>query len=463
MGERSPFARQCWPLLAFAAALTGCGHGQGGPTESTAGCGGACPVSCGDGVCSTPEESNASCPADCARCAPLGDVSALIGSAELFFGYSMLGTASVTPGCGTLGNAKEISLSLTPDFSGDLVLSTQHPSTRIDTVLEVRKGSCDGAALGCNAEATAGAPGSRLTVPVQAHNTYVAVVETADDEAGVFALGLHPPGVCEDQGTTQDITADLLTGKRFVADTSASTSSLRGTCAAAEDNPEVRYRFSAPQSGRLVATTVHPSTTFDTLLYAREGANDGTSTCDSPEAEIACAVDGAPAGAGTLVSFDVQAARSYDLLVDGAGTGPSAQGQATLTLGYAATSPALASLQGCDYFAIQDQFAFFVQSGQTVYLKVDTVDAATAADTRLRVRLPDGTELYEADDEAACTFPPPSYACPQYSFTADTAGLYTVEVYVGSSESCASQDLVNYQLTVTVDAQPSDLILIKDQ
>jgi len=120
-------------------------------------------------------------------------------------------------------------------------------------------------------------------------------------------------------------------------------------------------------------------------------------------------------------------------------------------------------LQGCDYSGIQDQFAFFVQSGQSVYLKVDTVDAATAADTRLRVRLPDGTELHEADDEVACTFPPPKYSCPEYSFTADTAGLYTVEVYVGLSESCASQSLVNYQLTVTVDDQPSDLILIKDQ
>jgi hypothetical protein len=450
-------------MLALAAALAGCGHGQGDSTGSTASCGDACPSSCGDGLCTTPEESTASCPADCPPCAPLTDVTPLIGSGELFFGYSVLGTAAVTASCGPHANAKELALSLTPDFSGELVLSTAHPSTRLDTVLELRAKSCDGSALGCNAEATAGTPGSRLTIPVQAAQPYVALVETADDEAGVFALGLHRRGVCEGQGTTQDITAELLSGKQFAADTSASTSSLCGACRPAEDAPEVRYTFTAPHSGVLIATTVHPSTTFDTVLYAREAGVDGPSYCDSPEAEIACAADGAPGGAGTLVSFEVQAGRGYDLLVDGAEAGPSAQGQATLTLGYAAASPAQASLQGCDYYGIEDQFAFFVQSGQAVYLKVDTVDAATAADTRLRVRLPDGTELYEADDEATCTFPPPSYGCPEHSFTADTAGLYTVGIYVGLSESCASQDLVNYALTVTVDDAPSDLILIKDQ
>jgi hypothetical protein len=289
----------------------------------------------------------------------------------------------------------------------------------------------------------------------------VALVETADDVAGVFALGLHRPGVCDGQGAAEDITAALLTGQRFAADTSTSTSSLRGGCSEAVDAPEVRYTFTAPEDGTLVATTVHPSTNFDTLLFARQGALDGTSYCDSVEAELACAVGGAPADAGTLLRFEVMADRSYDLLLDGAGSG--AEGQATLTLGYATTSPSQERLQGCDYEGLQDALAFFVEAGQAVLAQVDTVDAATAADTRLRVRLPDGTELYEADDEVACTFPPPAYSCPQYGFTATTAGLYTVEVYVGSSESCADPSLVDYQLTVTVDGQASELIRIKDQ
>ncbi len=157
----------------------------------------------------------------------------------------------------------------------------------------------------------------------------------------------------------------------------------------------------------------------------------------------------------------MQAQRVYDLFIDGAGEGT--QGKASLLLGYGEVSPADASLRGCDHETIQDQFAFFVQTGQAVHAKVDTVDANTAADMRLRLRSPDGAEIAEADDEVPCTYPPPSYSCPEHSFVATSPGIYTVEVYVGSSESCFDKSLVNYGLTVTVDDQPSDLILFKDQ
>jgi hypothetical protein len=87
----------------------------------------------------------------------------------------------------------------------------------------------------------------------------------------------------------------------------------------------------------------------------------------------------------------------------------------------------------------------------------------SAADTRLRVRLPDGSELHETDDDVPCSFPPPQYSCPEHDVTATVTGLYAVEVYVGSTEICADQDLVNYELTVTVADASSELILIGDQ
>ena len=133
------------------------------------------------------------------------------------------------------------------------------------------------------------------------------------------------------------------------------------------------------------------------------------------------------------------------------------------TLGYAATSPALASLEGCDHETIRDRFAFFAESGQAVYVAVDTVDAATAADTRLLVRRPDGSELHEADDDVDCTFDPPSWSCPEYAFTAGTTGLYTVAVYVGSSEACRNRSLANYEITVDVAGTPSELIHFRDE
>lgn len=416
-------------------------------------------TSCGDGFCTRPQESPESCPEDCAGCTLLANITDLIETGELFYGYSALGTSTETPGCGELGEAKEVSLSLTPDFTGELVLSTRHPSTQIDTVLEVREERCDGTPLGCNDEAMAGTSGSKLTIPVEAGTRYVALVETEDSEAGVFALGIHRPGVCEGAGTTEDITGALLTGRRFVADTSASTASVAGSCSPGEDGPEVRHTFSVPRAGPMVATTAHPNTTFDTVLHVREGESDGTTYCDSPETELACAADGAPAGLGTLLRFDVQDRHVYELFVDGA----EGQGQATLTLGYRAESPARASLQGCDFETIRDQFGFFAENGQEVFVSVDTVDAETAADTRMLLRLPDGSELHEADDDVDCTFDPPRWSCPQFSFTAGISGLFTVEIYVGSSESCYDRHLVNYELTVDVDGAASELILVRDQ
>ena len=443
-----------------------CGDGDCGAGETPVTCAQDCPVTCGDGWCSEPEESHAGCPADCGPCAPLDDVTDLIGGETLFFGYAVLGRDLDAPGCGALAGAKEVIVSWTPAFTGDLVLSTVHPSTHADTVLEVREGSCDGSALACNDDAWPGTSGSKITLPVQAGIPYFALVETDDNEEGIFALSLHKPGVCEGLGEVENITADLLTGRQFQADTGASTAGMRGSCSSAGasesgDAPEVLLSFTAPRTGVMVATTALPGTDFDTLLHVRQGDLGGGRYCGSPEAEVACADDSPPWGTDTVMSFDVLAGRAYDLFVDGAG--PSSQGVATLVLGYAAQSPTLASLQGCDHAGLQDQFAFFAQTGQTVFLNADTVDAATAADLRLRLRLPDGSELFEADDDVACTHPPPAYSCPEHSFTADAPGLYFVEVYVGASQSCYNTGLVNYKLTVTVDGEPSDLILVKDQ
>ncbi|NMC72205.1 MAG: hypothetical protein GYA57_19400, partial [Myxococcales bacterium] len=410
---------------------------------------------CGDGVCSAPGETAANCPADCAGCVALADVTPLIGAADLFFGYASLGTRLVTPACGVFDDAREVVVSLTPDFDGELVLSTRHPSTRLDTVLDVRAGGCAGASVACNDHAVPGFHGSRVTIDAAAGTRYLAVVETADDDAGVFALGLHRPGVCEGLGAVQDVGAALLTGARFPTDTGASTSSLRGTCGGTADAPEARLAFVAPRDGVLVATTLHPATALDAVLHAREHGLDGEDWCDSPEAEVGCGPGGG------FVRFPVRGGLSYDLFVDGATTG--AAGAATVTLGYAATSPVRDSLRGCSHTAIRDVFAFAAQSGQTVLLQVDTTDAATAADTRLRVRLPDDAELHEADDDFPCSFPPPRWSCPRYEFTASIGGLYSVEVYVGSGEDCADRSLVRYELTVTVAGAPAELILVRDQ
>jgi cysteine-rich repeat protein len=459
--------RSAWITAVVACALLGAWTGCGDPSDP------GDPV-CGNGTLEAGEECDDGntadgdgCSGQCTLegdgiCSPLADVTDLIGSDQLFFGYAALGTDLSIPDCGALVTAKEIYVSLTPDFDGELVLSTVHPTTHVDTVIEIRDSGCDGASVGCVDGAATSGDGARITIPVQAGKQVVAMVETSDDEGGVFALSLHEPGVCEGLGTVQDITASLLTGLPFVADTTTSTTSMRGSCSPpAESNPEALLTFTAPNTGVLVATTAHPDTGFDTLLYVREGGLGSERYCDSAEAEVACGNDTAPWGTATVLRFDVLAGRPYSLFVDGGST--DAQGQATVILGYEATSPAPASLLGCNHTGIQDQFAFFAEAGQAVYANADTADSDTAADLRLRIRRPDGSEVYEADDDMDCTYPPPAYSCPEYGFSADTSGLHYVEVYVGTTQSCFDHSLANYQLTVKVDDQHSDLILTKDQ
>ena len=453
--------------LALAAAcvvLSGCGD-----DDAAAVCGnGAIEAgeTCDDGNQVAGDGCDAQCQqegcGDHCECSALSDVGDLIATNELFFGYSALGADISIPDCGEREDGREVYLSFTPDFDGDLVVSTVHPTTQLGTVIEVRQGSCDGSDLECVAS-TAEAPfGARLTLAVQAGAPYVAMVETDDDESGVFALSLHRPGVCEGLGVTGDITADLLSGARFPVDTRSSTASMRGTCSAAEDgNPEALLSFTAPQSGVVVATTAHPDTDFDPLLYVREGRAGGDALCDSLEAERACENDGPGGSVDPWLRFEVVAGRPYSLFVDGGSA--DGRGQATVTLGYEVAGPADGTLNGCDHDTLADEFAFWVEAGQAVYVNADTVDAATAADLRMRVKNPDGSELHEADDDVACTFPPPQYSCPEYAYTATAAGLYSVEVYVGTSERCYDPTRINYKLTVTLDDQPATLIQVRDQ
>jgi len=438
-----------------------CGDGVCNPDESPSVCPEDCPSVCGDGWCTGPDENHENCPADCGSCELFDDVTDLIGGEELFFGYSDLGNDLSEPSCGGFGGAKEIYLSVTPDFTGDLVFSTLHPSTNTETLIEVRGESCEGAVLACNREAFSGVWGSQATVAVQEGSVYVAMVETADNEGGIFALSLHRAGVCEGVGDVKDISSELLTGAEFLAQTSSGAPSVSGSCGGSVDNPEALLTFTAPWSGEMVATTVRPGTDFDTLMFVRRGDMQMGYGCGSPEGEIACENNTDSWGNFTVLAFQVLAGKMYHLFIDGGASGSS--GHASVMLGYGDKSPAQSNLQGCDHQGIQDRFAFFAKSGEDVHVKADTVDAATAADLRMRVSLPNMEELVEADDDFDCTFPPPAYSCPEHSFTAGEDGLYFAEVYVGSTEQCYDYSLVNYKLEVTVDGNHTDLILVKDQ
>jgi hypothetical protein len=108
--------------------------------------------------------------------------------------------------------------------------------------------------------------------------------------------------------------------------------------------------------------------------------------------------------------------------------------------------------------AAADTWQFQARAGQTVEVSLDTTDPATAAD--LCADLTCGDLMVPGDDEAACTFPPPSFACPRITAVPTTDGLCTVRVRTCSA--CASNVRADYALTVAVAGEEASPTLVTD-
>jgi cysteine-rich repeat protein len=110
---------------------------------------------------------------------------------------------------------------------------------------------------------------------------------------------------------------------------------------------------------------------------------------------------------------------------------------------------------------VTDFWEFSVASGETVALLADTVDAGTAADLCFSGSCSPSSDIFFGDDNFACTFPPPSFSCPQDTFVATGNATCTVEVRVCSA-ACADPNTANYSLTVTRNGIHTLLTLVGD-
>ncbi len=102
----------------------------------------------------------------------------------------------------------------------------------------------------------------------------------------------------------------------------------------------------------------------------------------------------------------------------------------------------------------------FVESGAVV-ARVDTIAADTAFDPGLWIvdAIADpNSDVADGDDEFPCTFPPPTYSCPEATGTVTGA---MPGVYVFTYDDCTS-DVGEYALTVTVNGVPVPLTLVRD-
>jgi hypothetical protein len=161
---------------------------------------------CDDGnACSTSDACNAgTCvggpiAAGCTSC----QAAAVLPSEGGTFTGMTAGTGSLTGSCGSTAPSPERAYRWTPAASGTAVIATCGTSTRYDSVVYVRAGTCGGAELGCNDDTTGcvtGEPndhhGSRVTLAVTAGQTYVIVVDGYNGARGAYTLTVSPPSLC---------------------------------------------------------------------------------------------------------------------------------------------------------------------------------------------------------------------------------------------------------------------------
>jgi hypothetical protein len=95
---------------------------------------------------------------------------------------------------------------------------------------------------------------------------------------------------------------------------------------------------------------------------------------------------------------------------------------------------------------------------------VDTTSAAATFDpyaylTTDTTSLASSGAIGQGDDEVPCTFPPLSYACPQ--FTANYVGPAALVIY-GFVDNCNSSGMGGYEVTLTGAGAPSNFDQLLD-
>jgi glucose/arabinose dehydrogenase len=221
--------------------------------------------------------------------------------------------------CGKSGLGPEQAFQWTPAESGTAIIETC--GTAFDSVLYLRSGACaSGAQLACNDDtlgcAGGGHPGhgSRIALSVTAGETYFIVVDGYNGAAGDFTLRVTAPGAplgdCADPWVVPPA-GGVFTG------TTAGAGFQAGTCGKSAAAPEQVFRWTPEASGTATIETCGAETSYDSVLYLRDGA------CD-PDAQVTCNDDaiGCDTGEphpshGSRITTTVTAGETYFVVVDG--------------------------------------------------------------------------------------------------------------------------------------------------
>ena len=209
--------------------------------------------------------------------------------------------------CGGAG-APEYVYAITPQASGILLLEMIAIYDDLDPVLYVKTTCDDASTLAC-ADSTFTGGYESLSVSVTGGDTYYVFADGWDTTAGEFLLGATlltsvPGDDCP--GVNIPIT-DFNDPYSTTGDTSAANADRQGTgLCASSATPEVVYRVTAPQTGKLVVA-VDPS--YDASVYIR-------SSCTTQASQLDCAEDGL-SGDLEVAQANVTAGNTYYVFVDG--------------------------------------------------------------------------------------------------------------------------------------------------
>ena len=100
-----------------------------------------------------------------------------------------------------------------------------------------------------------------------------------------------------------------------------------------------------------------------------------------------------------------------------------------------------------------DEWSFTARAGQTVTVRLDTVDPGTASEMSLGVFCPGPPPVVPAVTLTPCSFSPRGFACLQATFVATVDTTCTLFVRPSDFDMCARPDTARYQLTVAADGE----------
>lgn len=241
-----------------------------------------------------------------------------------FSGTTVGATNDGSASCGSSASNADVWYRYVAPATGTITVTTCNPGTGYDTVLSVHSAACPGTSatqIACNDDASCAFASLRstLTFSAVAGTEYLIRVSGFSSAVGAFELSVGPGGGGQPPVNDACASATAIGNGTFNGTTTNAAADGTTSCVGSA-SPDVYYRYTAPATGTVVASTC-TAASFDTTISVH-------SACPATTAnEIACNNDFC--GTRSQVSFQAVQGQQYIIRV----AGVSGSGTFTLTLG----------------------------------------------------------------------------------------------------------------------------------